>query len=131
MSSTKILNQVNDEINKLIIELNQTTDRNIQLIEERIAFINQLLVKVDKAVSILNKDINKHESSKLTYQNIKPKSVKFKEQTELDFTPKNKKSVKEEALELFHMGISPNMIAKKLGKTLGEIELMISLEEKK
>jgi hypothetical protein len=42
-----------------------------------------------------------------------------------------KKPLPERALELYRMGFTVELIASRLGRTVGEIELMLSLEERK
>jgi len=53
--------EIRDEMSRLVVDLNQTTDRNIALIEDRIASLNELLSAADKKIGLLRREIEKHD----------------------------------------------------------------------
>ena len=145
IKNESLLIQVREEIQGLIIELNQTTERNLSLTEERIRRLTDLLEKADKTIVLLDRETKKTERVEKTYTDIKPKSpfhapkaaTKEEGNREADVSVSTsgnntspKKSSREKVLELTRQGISPNIIASKLGKTIGEVELIISLGER-
>ncbi|MFP4362341.1 MAG: DUF6115 domain-containing protein [Spirochaetia bacterium] len=122
-----ILTQFRSEIQQLITEMNQTADMNIGLIEDRIQNLNALLEKADKRISILSKESEKQEFSAKVYSNILKKQ---KKQEDVETKPQEKaKSVPASVHQLYNQGFSPEVIAKKLKTTVGEVELIISLGE--
>ena len=53
--------EIRDEVSRLLVELNRTTDRNIALIEDRIASLNELLSSADKKIGLLRRETEKHD----------------------------------------------------------------------
>jgi hypothetical protein len=145
IKNESLLSQVREEIQGLIVELNQTTERNLSLTEERIRRLTDLLEKADKTIVLLDRETKKTERVERTYTDLKPKSLfhapkqTTKEagsgefdvsDTSPDSKAPSKKSSREKVLELTRQGISPDIIASKLGKTIGEVELIISLGDR-
>src|SRR6056297_964185 len=54
-SSTAITEQVRAEIDRMIVDLNQTADRNIGLIEQRIQSLGELIKEADHRMTLLQK----------------------------------------------------------------------------
>jgi len=121
------LSTIQKEVEKVIVELNNTTARNIDLIETRVKELKELLTTVDKRISLLKREEEKHELSKTVYTAIINKSeAKAKESNGENSGP----GLKERILNLYYAGFSSQAIAAKVGKTVGEVELIISLAEK-
>ena len=112
-----VLESIREEIDRIIVELNSTTDRNITLLEDRVQNLNDLLEQADKKISILKREIEKHEMSGKVYSELAEK--------------RNQGAVEEDlhtrVLQLHRQGISAPAIAKRLGITLAEIDLIVSL----
>jgi hypothetical protein len=62
--------EVRDEMSRLVVDLNQTTDRNIALIEDRIASLNELLSAADKKIGLLSREIEKHDLGTRMYSRL-------------------------------------------------------------
>ncbi len=124
-----ILKKIEDEINEIILELNQTTDRNIGLIEDRIKVLREVLEKADKRINLIKKEAEKSEFSTTLYNNILKKA-----RTENNIQEERKGykvTDQEKIIDLHRKGISANIIAKRVGTTVGEVELVISLDNGK
>ncbi len=74
-SSAAITEQVRAEIDRMIIDLNQTADRNIGLIEQRIKSLGDLLKEADHRISLLQKHADHISRTTDTYSRIRPNSV--------------------------------------------------------
>ena len=132
LRSNEVVAAVREEVEQLVIELNQTTHRNVEIIEERINQLKAITARADKQIKLLTKEIEKKEKETDTYSSIKQKK----------FVPANrsgtdKPEVSEQkyrrvrVLEMYRLGMNMEEIAKKLEMTMSEIELIISLEERK
>lgn len=121
ISDSKVLvGKVKEEINQIVVELNQTTDRNIALIEDKLNGISELLSKADKRISLLKRETEKHEMSKNLYNNI------------VDSRKKDEDINRQgEVLRLHREGASPASIANHIGMPIGEVELIIALATRK
>jgi len=153
----KLLMEIESELDSLLVEMNGTTDRNIRLIEESIRRLKDEVATADKRIRILQGEIQKRaESSRTDYLHLarhKPLNIEViddnvKKKDESPSLPEKEKEkvsklktgisrensraagIKEEILELNRKGIDAKIIAGKVGRPLGEVELIISLSEK-
>ena len=115
------IKKITQEVARIIIELNQITDRNIGLIEAKINELKEIMANTDKRILLMKRDEEKHDMSKKLYNSIIEKSNR-------DFKMQDN-NIKKEVLKLYQSGFNSNMIANQLGAPLGEVELIISLAE--
>ena len=120
------LDEIREEVARVIIELNQTTDRNIALIEDLINRLTELLSIADKKMGLLKRESEKHEVSQRVYSKISAKPVVNVPKS----TGRNADN-HQEILRLYRAGLTPMVIAKRMSLNLGEVELIISLAERK
>lgn len=74
-SSATITEQVRAEIDRMIVDLNQTADRNIGLIEQRIKSLGGLIKEADHRISLLQKHADNLSRNTDTYSRIRPNSI--------------------------------------------------------
>ena len=114
-----ILESIREEVDRIIVELNSTTDRNITLLEDKVQSLSALLEQADKKIGILKREIEKHELSSKVYSELAHgrKGTQVAEEQDR----------RTQVLNLHRQGISKSAIAKRLGITLAEIELIVTL----
>ena len=112
-----ILESIREEVDRIIVELNSTTARNITLLEDKVRDLSALLEKADKKIGILKREIEKHELSGKVYSELAEKRVQEPEEQDR----------RTQVLHLHRQGISASAIAKRLGITLAEIDLIVTL----
>ena len=117
-----ILESIREEVDRIIVELNSTTDRNITLLEDKVQSLSTLLEQADKKIGILKREIEKHELSAKVYSELAHSGKAVQKAEEQDRHT--------QVLNLHRQGISASAIAKRLGITLAEIELIITLASK-
>ena len=164
----RVVDNIRGEIDGIIVELNQTTDRNIGLIEDRVNRLNTLLEQADRRLAILKREIESRSSSSERYNDIlqrapraqhpHPASQKTdpevpKGGTSNESSPRRptdrqkaadgqkpsdgqkaadgRAARKNQIVELHRKGIAANIIANRTGTTVGEVELIISLSDRK
>jgi hypothetical protein len=123
------LDKIKQEVERLLVELNHTTSRNIDLIEARVGQLRELLATVDKRIVLFKRESEKRERSASVYSSIMktgPALPIEKKETEIITTI----SLRDKVLNLYHAGFTSAMIANQLQSSLGEVELIISLAEK-
>lgn len=146
LSQENRIDSVRREIEQLIIELDRTTDRNIELIENRIGQLKESLKKGDKILRLIDSEQEKRENAPSLYTNLKnlqqpppedspliPDDVIATGQLPglgLETIDIEVIDGKERALELFLQGMEPALIATSTGLPRGEVELIISLHGK-
>lgn len=74
-SSAAITGQVRAEIDRMIVDLNQTADRNIGLIEQRIESLGDLIKEADHRISLLQKHADNLSRTTDTYSRIRPNTI--------------------------------------------------------
>lgn len=62
--------KIREELNLLLVELNQTTDRNITLIEDRINTLKKLVEEADKRIRVLNQEISRKTVESSVYNRL-------------------------------------------------------------
>jgi len=132
LSAAAILGEVRDEVNRILVELNQTTNRNITLIEDRIRSLNELLGKADKRIALMQREAEKQELAARLYSELGSRRPAPPEQPPAAPPSEEREGAdrNEEVVRLARSGLSPALIARQLGITLGEVELIISLAQR-
>jgi len=121
--AASVLKQIRDEVDRLIVELNQTTDRNITLIEDKLASLNEQLALADKRIVMLRREAVKDQAGTHVYSNLVIKRA--------DEPAAAGEDIHQQVLGLHLSGLTPPMIAKRLGKPLAEVDLIISLSARR
>jgi Family of unknown function (DUF6115) len=126
LETKKVVEHIRSEVDDMIVELNQTADRNIGLMEERLTRLSALVSEADRRITVLKKESDRGKSAEAVYTHLKPLSAAPSPRKEPEVQAA-KKSPREEVLELYRQGLDAREIAGKVDKTLGEVELIISL----
>ncbi len=141
---TAVLNEIRAEVDELIVEFNQTTERNIALLEERIVRLNRIIETADRRITVLKRETESHDAGTRVYSDIVQQAAlqrrkEHKErsengevtsadgQTETDSTEERRRQI----IDLYEKGIASNIIAARVGTTVGEVELIVSLRKRK
>lgn len=70
MKPDQLIRQLRDEVNGVIADLNQATDRNVSLIEDRLEALNKALAKADRAVRVLQREAGRGGETAWRYNDI-------------------------------------------------------------
>ncbi|MCG8403018.1 MAG: hypothetical protein MJA84_15715, partial [Firmicutes bacterium] len=133
LSQEESLEQLQREAGAIVTEMNQAAERNISLLEDRIDQLKKIEERVDRKITLFNRESEKETQSATTYREI----VREAQQRIRDDATASKKSadnqnqapppLRERILDLHRKGISANIIATRVGSTVGEVELVIGL----
>jgi hypothetical protein len=127
---SKVLLELESEVNDLILEMNQTTDRNINILEEKIRALSKILNDADKRIKILGTETGKIKAETTVYSRA---GLIDEKKLDSDVPLKKKQAVetnkRDRIIELHNNGFTSSVIASRVGLTVGEIELIISLVE--
>ena len=139
-----IVDEIRQELAGLIVEINQTTDRNIELIENRVDQLKNILKDADRRIGVLKKEVTRREKTADLYTHLgshgKPQgSNQAAAALPQDPTsapppsagePGNREAKKTRVTTLYLQGFSSEQIATKVGITVGEVELIVALYER-
>ncbi|RKX87036.1 MAG: hypothetical protein DRP57_00040 [Spirochaetes bacterium] len=120
-SAEHILKSVRDEVDRMLVELNQTTERNIALLENKLNYLNSVMEQADKKIKVLEREKEKQDLSRKIYSELNRNKRTVAEE----------KDYQEEVINLFNSGVAENVIAKRLNLPIGEVQLIISLNSSK
>jgi hypothetical protein len=134
-----------EEVDRLVIALNQTTERNIALMEDKIAELSELLLKADKKIGLIRTESGKHDAGAKVYSRIlqsknfkpapepeAPDAAAIPAAEERQERPGGAlRDLRAEVLSLHREGLPATLISSRVGAPLGEVELVISLEKRK
>lgn len=153
-SQQAALDEIKREVGAIITELNSTTERNIELIEDRIASLERLIEQADKRVGALKRDLAAHQGEGATYSRLGrpvgsfergptvPAAAGNEEEAPAAHDPPNARpdgaeettaggggTVRQRVRRLYLQGVPMPRIAAIVGKTVGEVELIVALDE--
>lgn len=141
-----VLEDIKREAGAIVTELNSTTERNIELIEARIQELSELISTADRRIGTLRKETTVDRSSERTYARLgagRPLRLTLEEDsaeasaastvmttedaTSAPSAPAGPVDVRTRVRSLHERGMAVKEIATTVGKTVGEVELIISL----
>jgi len=160
------IGEIREEVSRLLVELNQATDRNIAVMEDRIAVLNEAIATADKKIGLLRRETEKHDVGSQIYSRLAegrpmrapsasegpagerapapplrapptpaaaaaPLSVELTERSAGAPSGEPAPDMRQRVMMLFRSGFSPSLIASRVGAPRGEVELIISLEQRK
>lgn len=62
--------ELRDEVSRLVVELNQTTERNVALLENRVSGLTDLLAAADRKIGLLRRESEKHDVGAQVYSRL-------------------------------------------------------------
>ncbi len=132
----------------MIVEINQTTDRNIELIEDRVERLKTLLKDADRRIGVLKTEVSRQEKTAELYTHLGSRGRKVSQGAspgedagagvaghpgsageQPPAAPENREAKKSRVVRLYLQGFSSQQIAAKVGVTVGEVDLMVALYE--
>jgi hypothetical protein len=69
-SDSKLLDEYRTEVNRLIVEVNAATDRDMQLVEDRIKKLKTILDDTDKRISVYIRELEKSRTGEALYTSL-------------------------------------------------------------
>ena len=145
------------ELDIILSEINQATERNVLIIEDKINQLEEIIQTAEKRITLLRKSIQPEVKTPLVKKAAPEKPVKPEENIQLEFekgeltyshlnrmnvmsnmvtplsvqekTDEKSDSIKKKIIELHRSGIDTSMISANVGINRGEVELIISLYE--
>ena len=162
------LDDIKREVGAIITELNATTERNIQLIEDRARTLETLIAQADRRLGALRRDLSSRRAESSTYEHLKrsgaherpgpdagpdagptsqpdpqPSGAQDASRHGGHSTPDrpsrftgsppgaddSRQALRARVRGLYLQGVSLERIASIVGKTVGEVELIVSLDE--
>ncbi|MDR3248888.1 MAG: hypothetical protein LBT39_08880 [Treponema sp.] len=156
-SHENILANYRDEVNRLIADIDSATDRDAQLVEDRIATLRKTLDEADRRISLLSRDLERRRPGMELYTSLGTKQPPLSEPlrataaaspvpvltpppvyvapspTVPPMEPPAEPPVRpltERVADLSRQGISPELIAARLELSLSEVELALAVSRR-
>lgn len=135
LDPSAVLEEIRSEVDGLIVELNETTERNVAILEDRIAELTRAVERADRRIGVLRKEAERREESLEAYRalgaQMAPPRADGQEAREAVVASVGdaQRQVREQVMRLHRSGVSVAAIARKVDMPPGEVELVISLGE--
>jgi hypothetical protein len=154
-SRGSMLADYRDEVDRLIAEIDHATDRDTQLVEERIAALKKILEEADRRIALMSRDMEKRRSASELYTALGTRqplplqsgpppcpapSVAFPPEQSFERSPEPPPEepvpagpavldppLIRRALELSRQGFAAELIAARLDLSLAEVELALAV----
>ena len=68
--SGAVLEEIRREVGGILTEMNQTTERNIELVEDSVSRLRTVIDQADRRLAILKRETEKHENSGIVYSHL-------------------------------------------------------------
>jgi hypothetical protein len=179
LSAPRQAADLGDEVGRLVTELNQATERNVVLLEDRVAALNDLLAAADKKIGLLRRESERHDAGARVYGQLAGPRTRaaaaaaadadsagdaVKQIVQHDEAPTGPRerpvaaraaaatasgiaetavsepmapvaqdartAMRAEIARFARAGLAPAAIAARVGAPLGEVELILSLEQR-
>ncbi|MDC7223100.1 MAG: hypothetical protein PQJ60_05120 [Spirochaetales bacterium] len=143
LSRENRIDSVRREIEQLIIELDRTTDRNVEILEDRIGALKEAVKQGERVIRLIESEQEKRDQAPSLYTDLRaqqqPQPPEEKELLSEDIISltSSEESLeiqvidgRDRALELYKQGMDASLIASATGLPRGEVELIISLNKK-
>ena len=129
-----VLKDVREEVNRLLQRIDEITDKDISLIEDREKALKSLLEEADRRLAVLNRELARKKNAEKAYRElgsipIIEKAKPAPPETVPVFT--GELSQEDQLRELIRSGFSPQVIASRLGISISEAEFAVALQERK
>lgn len=115
-----IIGRIQQEVDGLVADLNEAADQNITILEDR---LERLRSEIDTAEALIARI--RDEKDRIVPAPI----VNTPPPVEIEIS--EEENVQTRVIRLHHSGLSPELIASTCGITAGEVQLMLSLHDRK
>jgi len=151
LNATDLLKNVQTEIDAMVRELNLSAERNIGVLESRIAEMEVLLGKADQRAIVLQRELERRDRASEVYSQMRralpeppvetptvtlgPDALATSPEVSdiapqpVSSQPAPPKPLKQRVVDLRLEGKSPREIASLTGATQGEVELILSIQQ--
>jgi len=154
-SVSEQLEEYRTEVIKLNAEIDRITDRDSQLIEDRVKKLKELLEEADRRVSVYAKELEKSRRGEALYtslgrgiraalkteeepaqsapqlSSVRPQNLASPAKEEPPSKPPSKRQIRSSIDQLLNEGLSPEQVASRLDISIAEVNLAINLRRTK
>jgi hypothetical protein len=155
-SPDHILSLLQEEVRQLEADIDEKTERNLQLLEDKIQVLREICTEAERRIAVYGRELERREretqalavlersrgalappkkhTEKPRPEPLKiivsPESTVLQQPVVKQFSVDKQPSLKDRIAELYRAGFSPELIAKQLGLTSGEVTLYINMVKK-
>ena len=68
--SAAVMDEIRREVGSILTEMNQTTERNIELLEDRVTRLKEVVDQADRRLGTLRRETQKQENAEMVYSHL-------------------------------------------------------------
>ena len=139
-SENKYLENMESEVAKLIADIQFQSETCIRLLEDKIDEANEVIKSAQNSLGLINKELSTKKNEVVVLDSLMSKNTKRVQEEQQKVEEKikiysdNPAAVQnlatEQVLAMHRSGLSPDKISQETGMPMGEITLIISLDQK-
>jgi len=114
----KLLRPISNEIESMLTQINKSSLDAVTLMEDKISHLRNEMTEADRRITMLDAVESRKEQN--TYEHLNPGPVSLNLNA-----PRDERS---EIVSLKKEGLTPEAIASRVGTTVGEVEMILSLD---
>ena len=147
---------VKQEVDKILIEIDKVTDRDLSMVENRIKTLREVIDLADKRIILAEKELQKRDKQIQTLNQISEIKTSIKKDNatinshvenayrvnkkekpngeislfaadDYEEKPQKELSLKDKVVEMFNQGIDVYLIAEKLDSSVAEVQTIVNL----
>jgi len=150
-AAEELLAEYRDEVYRLIADIDNATDRDSRLVEDRIKNLKALLDDTDKRIAVYLRELDRSRTGEALYASLgrgiraalntpqatatmsapekQPTAVETPQAPSAETVPKapSKRQIRDQIAGLAGQGLSPAEIASRLNLSLSEVDLALNL----
>lgn len=150
------LGNIKQEVDKILIEIDKVTDRDLSMVENRIKTLREVIDLADKRIILAEKELQKRDKQIQTLNQISEIKTSIKKDNatinshvenayrvnkkekpngeislfaadDYEEKPQKELSLKDKVVEMFNQGIDVYLIAEKLDSSVAEVQTIVNL----
>ncbi len=129
--SDKILKEIRVEFNKMLVDCDEAVSRNLFVFENKIKELKETIQIAEKRIATLDEKAQADINRIRVLEQLQTNGIEPLPKKKATRKTKAKKTEREVIIEKYLDGDSILSIASDLGKSFSEVEMIISLENKK
>ena len=141
-----VLKTVRDEVNRLLLRIDEITEKDISLIEDKEKQLKAFLEETDRRMAMYSRELTRRDNAEKTYRELGkqlPVLELLKHSEPVAAAPVQTTAaaleantappvpIEEQIRELIRSGFSATAIASRLGISIAEAELAVALEDRR
>ena len=129
VSTAALLKKMKEEVDKIVVDFNRITDRNVSIFEERVRTLQALITEAERRARLMGPSEISAQQSEVRYRELGDKVNEIKNIA--NNKARAKKDQRTQIRELARQGHPHSEISLRVGVSIAEIEALLAFPDEK